>query len=561
MMASKIFRSILLVTLIVLVSSVTLTVNEMYQSFFRSQMEQLEAQTRIIAYGIDEYGLSFLDDLEQSDYRITVINKQGDVIYDSITDDLSQMDNHLDRQEVIEAFEKGYGSSSRQSSTLTEKYVYTAKRLKSGDVVRLSGIHSSVFNAIYILLEPLLFAVLLIIIISLPVALHLTRNIVDPLNEIDVDKPDEQNTYKEIRPILDKLSQQQKQLNKDRDILLQKKEEFETITGNMNEGMILLNIDGVVIDINKAARDILKLDDDVLGAYISQYENYSKIADLIENASNNHRSSKHIHLNDRSYEIEVSPVSVNNKVSGYILLIFDRSYEEANEMMRKEFAANVSHELKTPLQSISGYAELLQSGMVRPGDEKECVDKIYSESQRMIQLVHDVIKLSHLDNEETVPLKEYIDLSILTKEAVSMMENDFQNGITLQMHTEEDCLIYGNRELLESIIINLVENAIRYNKENGKVFVDVYKDDDKVYLKVRDTGIGIAPSDHERIFERFYRVDKARSKQAGGTGLGLSIVKHSCILNNAEISVESKLDEGSSFTVTFDRADITNNLH
>ena len=553
-MANRIFRSILLVALIVLVSTVAFTVNEMYQSFFRSQMELLEAQTKIIGYGIDEYGLEFLNDYDETDFRVTIIDKKGKVIYDNSGNDISAMDNHLDRKEVKEAFEDGYGSSSRQSSTLTQKYVYTAMRLKNGNVVRLSSIHSSIFHVIFLLIEPLLILILIILVVSLFFAFQLTRNIVDPLNQINVEESDIKSPYKEISPILNKLSAQQKMLKKDREILLQKKQEFETITENMNEGMVLLNMEGVIIDVNKAARDIMESKDDVLGTHISEWKYYDKIKDLISNVLNKHHGNKHVKINDVSYDFEISPIEVNDNVSGFVLLIFDRSFEEANENMRKEFASNVSHELKTPLQSISGYAELLKSGIVKKDDEKQCLDKIYSESQRMIMLVKDVIKLSHLDDEETLIVKEKVDLGVLTEETLEMMKNDFVNGVKLETNIKDECFVYGNKELLETIISNLIENAIKYNVENGTVFVDVYKQNKKVILKVKDTGIGIDPKDHERIFERFYRVDKARSKQVGGTGLGLSIVKHSCILNNATIRLESALNEGSTFIVEFEEA-------
>ena len=542
----------LAVALIVLFATVIFSVDEMYRSFYQSQSDVLEAETRAIAYGIDKYGVSFLDDLDETDYRITIIDPSGVVTYDNSGNDISNMDNHLDRQEVKEALNNGYGTSTRLSSTLFERYIYTATLLKNGDVVRLSSTYPSIYHVMKILIDPLIIVILLIFVISFPFAYHLTRNIVEPLNQIDVDNPDDVNCYREIRPVLKKLSDQQKMLNKDREILLQKKREFETITQNMNEGMILLNTEGVIIDINKAAADLMDIDKEMMGGYIHACDNYDKIEELILDAGKGHRSEKRIRLKDKNYAFEISPVEVEDEVSGYVLLIFDESYKDANENMRKEFASNVSHELKTPLQSISGYAELLKSDLVRKEDLKECYEKIYSEAQRMIYLVKDVIKLSHLDDEEIALIKQNIDLGSLTEEVVEEIRSQINNGVKIETSLCH-AMVYGNSELLEGIVYNLCENAIRYNRENGMVYVNVEQDDEHVYLKVRDTGIGIDKKYHERIFERFYRVDKARSKQVGGTGLGLSIVKHSCILNNATIALESKPGEGSLFTVTFKR--------
>ncbi len=556
-MANKIFKSIIAVALIVLFVTVLFSVDEMYRSFYRSQMDVLEAETRVIAYGIDEYGISFLDDLDETDYRITIIDPSGVVEYDNSGSDISSMDNHMDREEVKDAFEKGFGSSTRESSTLFERYIYTAVLLRSGDIVRLASTYPSVYHIITNLIQPLSIVILLIFVFSFPFAFHLTRRIVEPLDQIDVDNPDDVNCYREIRPVLKKLSDQQKLINRDREILLQKKQEFETITQNMNEGMVLLNTEEVIIDINKAAADLLEIDQDMLGGYISSIGHYDKIQDLIADASKRHRSSKRVKLNDRNYEFEISPVILEDVISGYVLLIFDESYKDANENMRKEFASNVSHELKTPLQTISGYAELLLSGLVKENDQRECFDKIYSEAQRMIMLVNDVIKLSHLDDEESSIIKENIDLGELCERVVEEINSEQKGSVTLEARTCE-AYVYGNRETLEGIIYNLCENGIRYNREGGKVTAEVYTDDRHVYLKVTDTGIGIDKRHHERIFERFYRVDKARSKQVGGTGLGLSIVKHSCILNNATISLESEVGKGSTFLVTFNKADFTN---
>ena len=551
-MARKVFESILSVAVLVLLTTTFFVVNEMYRSFTNSQLEVLRGQARVIAYGINKDGLQFIDQLDDADYRITIINQKGDVIYDNIDSDINSMDNHLDREEVIKAFSEGYGSSIRQSSTLMERYIYTAILLSDGNVVRLSNTYPSIYHFLTLIAQPLLVIILLIILVSLYIAYKFANRIVKPLNEIDTDMPD-QVPYNEIRPIMEKLSAQKKMIEQDRETLRRKRQEFETITANMNEGLLLLNDEMIVIDINKSAQNILETDEDLIGNNVSSISHYQKLSSLFEDGLIGHRSSKKIRIKDRRYDAEVSPVEMDKEVIGIVLFLFDDSFKEASEELRKEFASNVSHELKTPLQTISGYSELLKNGFVKAGDQEKVADKIYLESQRMMKLIEDVIKLSHLDNEELQIRKEKMDLDEICSNVVETIRKDQIEDIEI-IYTGEEALIYGNRELIESIIFNLCENAIRYNVKNGKVFVRVSCQKDLSILEVKDTGIGIDRKDHERIFERFYRVDKGRSKNTGGTGLGLSIVKHACILNNAKIQLESKPGKGSTFRVLFPKA-------
>ena len=551
-MARKVFKSILSVAVLVLLVTTFFIVNEMYRSFTNSQLEVLHGQAKVIAYGINKDGLQFIDQLDDADYRITIIDEKGDVIYDNIDSDINAMDNHLDREEIIQAFSEGYGSSIRQSSTLMERYIYTAILLEDGNVVRLASTYPSVFHFLTLISRPLLVIILLIILISLYIAYKLANRIVKPLNEIDTDTPD-QVPYSEIRPIMEKLSTQKKMIELDRETLRRKRQEFETITANMNEGLLLLNDEMTVVDINKSAQSILETDEDLIGRKISEIKNYDKLSSLFEDALLGHRSSKKIKIGDRRFDVEVSPVEMDKEVIGIVLFLFDDSFKEANETIRKEFASNVSHELKTPLQTISGYSELLKNGFVREEDQEEFGDKIYRESQRMMKLIEDVIKLSHLDNDELQIRKERIDLDEICRNSVETIRKDQIKDIDI-IYQGEEAVVYGNRELIESIIFNLCENAVRYNVENGKVYVTVSCREDSSVLEVKDTGIGIDRKDHERIFERFYRVDKGRSKNTGGTGLGLSIVKHACILNNARIELESKPGKGSTFIVFFPKA-------
>jgi two-component system phosphate regulon sensor histidine kinase PhoR len=551
-MARKVFKSILSVAMLVLLITTFFIVNEMYRSFTNSQLEVLHGEAKVIAYGINKDGLQFIDQLDDSDYRITIINETGDVIYDNIDNDINTMDNHLDREEVIQAFSEGYGSSIRQSSTLMERYIYTAILLSDGNVVRLASTYPSVYHFLTLIAQPFLVIILLIILVSLYIAYKLANRIVKPLNDIDTDMPD-QVPYNEIRPIMEKLSAQKKMIEHDRETLRRRRQEFETITANINEGLLLLNDEMTVIEINKSAQSILETDEDLIGRNISEIGYYEKLSSLFEDALLGHRSSKKIKIGDRRFDVEVSPVEMDKEVIGIVLFLFDDSFKEANEVIRKEFASNVSHELKTPLQTISGYSELLKNGFVREEDQEEFADKIYLESQRMMKLIEDVIKLSHLDNDELQIRKERIDLDELCRNAVETIRKDQIKDIDI-IYQGKEAMVYGNRELIESIIFNLCENAVRYNVKNGKVYVTVSCREDSSVLEVKDTGIGIDRKDHERIFERFYRVDKGRSKNTGGTGLGLSIVKHACILKDARIELESKPGKGSTFRVFFPKA-------
>ena len=551
-MAKNVFKGILSVAMLVLLVTTFFIVNEMYRSFTNSQLEVLHGEAKVIAYGINKDGLEFIDQLDDADYRITIINEKGNVIYDNIDNDINAMDNHLDREEVIKAFSDGYGSSIRQSSTLMERYIYTAILLNDGNVVRLASTYPSVFHFLTLIAQPLLVIILLIILVSLYIAYKLANRIVKPLNEIDTDMPD-QVPYNEIRPIMEKLSAQKRMIEHDEETLRRKRQEFETITANMNEGLLLLNDQMIVIDINKSAQIILETDEELIGSNISEISHFEKLSSLFEDALLSHRSSKKIKINGKRYDAEASPVEMDKEVIGIVLFLFDDAFKEASEIIRKEFASNVSHELKTPLQTISGYSELLKSGFVKQEDQGEFADKIYLESQRMMKLIEDVIKLSHLDNEELQIRKERIDLDEICRNAVETIRKDKINDIEL-IYEGEKTFVYGNKELIESIIYNLCENAIRYNVKNGKVYVSVKSKEEFSALEVKDTGIGIEKKYHERIFERFYRIDKSRSKNTGGTGLGLSIVKHACILNNAKIELESKPGKGSTFRVVFPKA-------
>ena len=548
-MANKIYRSIIIVAFIVLVLTAFFIVDETNENYNNSQLELLQAETELIEYGVDKYGIDFLKDLDKKEYRITVISPEGKVIFDNSGLNNSE-ENYLNNKEVQEALNREYGYSVKTSATITKNSIYTAGKLRDGNIVRLTSTNNSIMHILHNLLEPFIVIILMIIGFSFFIASHLANEIVEPLYAIDMENPDDENCYSEIKPLLNRLTEQKNIINSEREIVQQKRKEFETITSNVNEGMIILNEDKQILELNKAAINLLGIKEDVIGKNISEINEYQRFSYLFDDKVESSYSNVRLRLNNKTYEFEKSPVLFDNKVSGYVLLMFDESYKEANEILRKEFAANVSHELKTPLQAISGYAELLKNKLVKEEDQQECFERIYDESQRMNSMVNELIRVSHLEDEELVLHKENIDLDELMNNIVESIKKDNKKNVTISYKGTTN-MIYGNRDLIHAIGYNLIDNAIKYNRDGGRVDVSVSSDNEYVYLKVSDTGIGIAKEDYDRIFERFYRVDKARSKLVGGTGLGLSIVKHACIVNDATIEVDSVLEKGSTFTVKF----------
>lgn len=549
-MARKIFKSIITVCVIVLLASVVFTSEQIYDYFIDTHIEELKLETNLLGYGIQRDGIDFLDSFEEYNNRITIIDSDGTVLFDN-SGNISDMDNHLDREEVKQAMENGYGYSRRYSDTLTEQLIYTAMKLNNGWIVRLSTSYSSVFFLVLPVINPLLIVILVMLILSSFLATRLAKKIVEPINMIDVDNPDSESCYKELQPFMEKITAQQEQINENIASLERKKQEFEAITENMNEGMIILNNKSTVLDINRFASEILDMNEDNIGRKLSECRYYDLFKDMLEEQQYETNINRTIRINNVNYSVESSPVTVDGVGIGVVLLIIDNSYKEANEKLRKEFSSNVSHELKTPLQTIIGYSELLKNGLVPMDRQEEVADKIYAQSQRMVSLINDIIKLSHLDDEDMVISKEDIDIYALTASVLKSVETVIENaGITVTFKGEKT-IVHGNEQLLESTIFNLIDNAIKYNRKNGTIDIDIYQHEDRKYFRIKDSGIGIRKEDYERIFERFYQVDKARSATVGGTGLGLSIVKHALLLNNATIDVDSVFGKGTTFTICF----------
>lgn len=549
-MTKRIFRSVCIVAVVVLFASLALVMGVLSDYFSGSQENQLKTQTDLAAQGIEHEGSSYFDGLDSEELRITWIDKKGKVLFDNKTD-ASSMENHLEREEVRQAVENGYGKSSRYSETLTEKSLYSAKKLSDGSVLRLSVSQYSVLTLFLGMLRPVLIIALLAVVLALLLAYRLSKNIVTPLNKLNLDSPLSNKVYEELSPLLKRMDAQQRQLKHQSEELKRKREEFETATENMSEGLIILNEKGVILSINRAAAKMLGLSEDSVGKDFFSEKTSVNLKEPTQKALSGQNTEEVFALNDGNCQLLANPVSTDGKVTGAALLVLDVTEKERAEQMRREFTANVSHELKTPLQTISGYAELLANGMVADKDKTSFSEKIYAEAQRMIRLIEDIIKLSNLDEGAVELTRETVDLYVTAENTVrSLLPAAKKANVTLSLNGE-NAEIYGIPQLLTAVVYNLCDNAIKYNKDGGTVFVSVKNNAENIVLSVRDTGIGIPKEQQERIFERFYRVDKSHSKEVGGTGLGLSIVKHAAKLHDAKITLESEVGKGTGITVIF----------
>ena len=549
-MTKRIFRSIFLVAMAVFAASVLLFSIMLYNYFSEVRQEQLRVQTELAAKAVAAEGVAYFDDLDPREYRITLIAPDGSVIFDSRSD-TAEMENHLEREEIREALENGFGESSRYSVTLMERALYCAERLPDGSVLRMSVSQNTLLTLLFGMSQPLAAIILIAVALSMFLAYRLSKQIVKPLNGLNLDDPLSNEQYDELAPLLHRIDSQQRQIKKQADELRKRQEEFAAVTENMAEGIVVLGTSGEVLSINPAAARLFGASGDVVGQHMLTLNRGPEVSELLSAMEKGSHAEKFIDLKDRKFQLDISPVSDGEKVSGGVLLILDVTEKERAEQLRREFTANVSHELKTPLQTISGAAELLENGLVKEPDKQKFYALIHGESQRMISLVEDIIRLSHLDEGAQDMQRERVDLYDLAAETVKSLSREAENAGVSVGFEGESAVVYGIPQLLESIVYNLTDNAIKYNRQGGTVKVSVEPLSDGVRLSVADTGIGIPRELWERIFERFYRVDKSRSKELGGTGLGLSIVKHAARLHNAKIELQSTEGKGTTITVIF----------
>ncbi|MDO4944842.1 MAG: ATP-binding protein [Ruminococcus sp.] len=549
-MTKRIFRSICLVAIGVLFASIALFVGALYDYFSTVQRNQLKMQTNLAAHGVANEGIGYFDGLDTKNYRITWIDSDGTVLYDSKSN-TDEMENHLEREEIKQALSKGFGESSRYSSTLTERSFYSAELLPDGTVLRLSIAQNTLFTLLLGMLQPICIVILLALVLSFWFASRLSKKIVKPLNDINLDEPLNNDCYDELSPLLRRINFQQQKIKRQSAQLRQKQIEFETVTTNMREGIILLNIGGSVLAINRAAERLIGADGSPVGQDILSVNRSLGLQEVLNKSVNGEFAEKTMEMGDGIYQLKSSPVLSEGKVSGVVLLLLNVTEKERSEQMRREFTANVSHELKTPLHTISGCAELMVNGIVKQKDMTKFSSQIYNEAQRMIRLVEDIIKLSHLDEGADDMKREETDIYSMAQATIESLSQEAEaSGVKITLNGE-NAAVYGIPQLLQGIIYNLCDNAIKYNKQGGSVTVTVKKEEQSVILSVADTGIGIPPEHRDRIFERFYRVDKSHSKEIGGTGLGLSIVKHAARLHNADVQLDSVVGKGTVITVTF----------
>ena len=548
-MTKRIFRATLLVGVAVLIASLTLVMGALYSYFGRVQESQLRDELSLAVVGVEQNGTDYLRKLRSDQYRITWLCADGAVLYDTQAD-AESMENHAQRQEVQQALATGEGESSRYSDTLLQKTVYYAKRLPDGTVLRLSAIRVTTGVLVLNMLQPILLVLAAALILSGVLASRLARRITEPLNRLDLEHPLENDTYEELAPLLRRMEHQRRQIDRQMDELRRRSEEFEQITGSMNEGLVLLDEAGVILSINPAARRLLDAAENCVGQDLLTVDRDVALSDALRQAAEQGHSEFRGQRNGREYQFDVTRIQSEGRTAGTVLLVFDVTERAFAERNRREFTANVSHELKTPLQGIIGSAELLENGLVKQEDVPRFIGHIRSEAQRLVTLIGDIIRLSQLDEGEPMPA-EPVELLALAREAAESLQSAAAaRNVTITVEGEP-VEFTGVRRLLYEIVFNLCDNAIKYNTDGGRVQVTVTKEGETAAVTVRDTGIGIPPDQQDRVFERFYRVDKSHSKASGGTGLGLSIVKHAVQYHHGAIHLQSEVGKGTEIRVTF----------
>lgn len=548
-MRKKIFTLTIAIISTVLLLSFGVITDVLYNHFTTVSVNQLKDELTLAAQGVELSGIDYLKSVSENNYRLTLISDDGTVIYDTKSNE-SEMDNHLDREEIKKAFEEGEGSATRHSDTLGEKTLYEAKRLKDGSVLRISVSLAEVWVLLVGMIYPLAVIFAISVIIAFVLANRVSKSIVKPLLKLDLEHPADNNTYEELSPVLTEIRRQHGKIKEQMTKLSQQNDEFSQIISSMSEGLILLNEQGSIIAINRTARKIFGAKDDAVGTDFLTLDRSPEISYAITEAEKNSRSEITLSKNGREYQFNISRIKSEGKTLGTLILGFDITEKAFAERNRQEFTANVSHELKTPLQSIIGSAELLQNGLVKPEDTARFIGNIKNEATRLVSLINDIIRLSQLD-EKAEPTRESIDLTAIANEVVEVLTpSSEEKKIKLSLECD-NITLNGVRRYIYEIIYNLCDNAIRYNKEGGKVDIAIKKRGKSTVITVADTGIGI-PAEHQaRVFERFYRVDKSHSKETGGTGLGLSIVKHAVAYHGGTLRLDSTLGKGTTVTVVF----------
>lgn len=548
-MTKRILKSILVVSVAVLVMSTTLTMGILYRYFGKQIGKELRREAAYLAIAVEKEGMEAFESLPPEAERVTYIAEDGSVLFDSEADEDS-MENHGQREEIKEASEKGSGTAVRTSDTLSKKTLYYALRLKDNSILRVSSEQYNVPGIVGGMIQPVLIMLVIMAVLSYMIASRLSRNIVNPINALDLEHPEENQIYDEIAPLLTKINRQQKSLQKEISDAKRQQEEFSMITENMEEGFVVIDSHTEILSNNSSALNLLGAESEKGRRSVLALNRSEDFQNAVERVLAGQHVLANMDLAGTSCQVTANPVYHENQVTGAVLLIQDVTERMRGEQMRREFTANVSHELKTPLTSISGFAEIIQDGYVKPEDTKKFAGRIFKEAQRLITLVNDVIKISQLDEGKIQFEKETVDLYEETREIFKHLEPKAEEaGVHMYLYGPH-IKVNTVKTILEEILTNLCDNGVKYNKPGGSLTVTLSQDGEATQVVVEDTGIGIAQEDKNRIFERFYRVDKSHSKAIGGTGLGLSIVKHGSLFLGAKMKVESSLGEGSRFILT-----------
>lgn len=555
-MTRKIFQSIIAVVISVLLLSLALITGVLYNHFETTMLDQLRTTAQFAEQGVEQEGMAYFDSLHAQNCRVTWIAADGTVKYDNRSNPKT-MENHADRQEVREAMENDSGTSVRRSSTLSEHTMYYAKRLSDGTVLRLSMSQRSVLFLMGGMLSPLVFIFLAACLLAGVLSYRVSKKIVKPLSKIDLKHPEQVETYDELSPFLQRIAAQNREIDARMAEIRKQQQEFSMITENMSEGLFVVDRNYQILSYNKSAMQIFGMDPRQEHENLLAVNRREGFRNAVDSALKGRHAQENLELNGRVYQIIANAVcqpDFAEDMVGAVILVLDVTEKEAQEQYRREFTANVSHELKTPLTSISGIAEIIRNGIVKPEDIPHFAGKIYDESQRLITLIGDIIKLSRLDENQVPMERETVDMLEMARDVVQQLSSVARkSGVTLVANGTHG-QVQGVRQVLGEMVYNLCENAVKYNRAGGRVWVDVQQVADHVVLRVKDTGIGIPAAEQGRIFERFYRVDKSHSKAVGGTGLGLSIVKHGAALHHATISVSSEPEQGTEITLTFPAA-------
>lgn len=522
----------------------------LYSNFDGQMRKELSKEAAYLTYGVEQQGVDYLKNIKDKSARITYIDQDGTVLFDNEAD-VSEMKNHSDRTEFQKAEKYGAGESSRYSDTLSEKTIYYALRLKDGTVLRVSGTQDSVLALVENLIFPLCGLLCLMLILSGIMASAISKRIVKPINELDLESPEENRIYEELSPLLSKIHRQNREIQNQLELAKQQQEEFALITENMQEGLIVIDKYTMILSANSSAWNLFHMDRVCQGESVYCLDREEEFRHAIEQVLSGEHTELVLKLNGSDIQLIANPVIRDKKTEGAVVLLVNVTEKLERESLRREFSANVSHELKTPLTSISGFAEIMQGGLVKNEDIPKFAGRIYKESQRLLQLVEDVIQISQLDEEKTSYVWEPVDVYQVCKNAFESLK---EKAKRLNVHLYicgERMKMEAVRTLLEEAIYNVCDNAIKYNRNDGSVSVFLTQTAQEIQIVVKDTGVGIPKEDQNRVFERFYRVDKSHSKEIGGTGLGLSIVKHAVGALKGSVILRSEEENGTEICMKF----------